>query len=155
MRPALVKYFRRKCGNAARAEDLAQDVIMRVLANRGWKSPDQAKAYIFRSAVNRWRDLKRRDLSHGESVGWEDAAPFAVDEENCPERVLVGEQELHRVVSALQQLSERTRDIFILIRVEQMKQADVAAAFGISVSAVEKHFAKALAQLARCAARSD
>lgn len=155
MRPALVKYFKRKCGDAAQAEDLAQDVLMRALAHCGWATPEQAKGYIFRTAVNRWRDLKRRQLTHGVPVDWDDAADFARDEEKSPERVLVGEQELHRVVAALRALNERTRDIFILVRLEQVKQADIAAMFGISVSAVEKHVARALAHLARWANRPE
>ena len=147
LRPALVKYFLRKCGNAAEAEDLAQDVLLRTLTHAAWESAEQAKGYIFRAAVNRWHDRQRRRATHGHSVEWDDAAPFALDEEKSPERVLVGEEELQQVITALETLSERTRDIFMLIRVERMRQAEVAALFGISVSAVEKHYAKALAQL--------
>lgn len=153
MRPALVKYFRRKCGNAAEAEDLAQDVLVRTLARSGWTA-ERARGYIFRAAVNRWRDRNRRALTHGATVAWDDAAEFALDEEISPERVVVVEQELHRVASALRELNERTRDVFMLIRLEQMKQAQIAAMFGISVSAVEKHLARALAHLARFADRS-
>jgi RNA polymerase sigma-70 factor (ECF subfamily) len=46
-------------------------------------------------------------------------------------------------------MNERTRDVFLLVRLENMKQAEIAARLGISVSAVEKHLAKALAQVAR------
>jgi RNA polymerase sigma factor (sigma-70 family) len=154
MRPALVKYFKRKCGNTAEAEDLAQDVLVRAFARPGWTSTERARGYIFRAAVNRWRDRNRRALTHGTTVAWDDAASFALDEEISPERVVVVEQELHRVASALRELSERTRDVFMLIRLEQMKQAEIAAMLGISVSAVEKHLAKALAHLARVAGRS-
>jgi hypothetical protein len=38
LRPALVKYFLRKCGNAAEAEDLTQDVLVRALGN--WRQSD-------------------------------------------------------------------------------------------------------------------
>ena len=43
-----------------------------------------------------------------------------------PEHVSEIEQELHRVHAALVQLKERTRDIFVLIRLEKMKQSTVA-----------------------------
>jgi RNA polymerase sigma-70 factor (ECF subfamily) len=58
LRPALVKYFLRKSGNAAEAEDLAQDVLVRALGKARWESAEQAKGYIFRIAVNRWRAFR-------------------------------------------------------------------------------------------------
>jgi RNA polymerase sigma factor (sigma-70 family) len=155
LRPALVKYFLRKCGNPAEAEDLAQDVLVRALGNAHWESPEQAKGYIFRIAVNRWHDRNRRGQTHGIVIEWDDAAVFAQVEETSPERVLGSEQELHTVVTALQELGERTRDVFLLFRLEHLKHAQIAEMFGISVSAVEKHVSKAVAHLARRAARSS
>lgn len=154
-RNVLVKYFTRKCGSAAEAEDLAQDVLERVLRYAHCESPEQAKAYIFKVAVNRWRDHHRLTWRRGAVVEWDDTAEFARIEETSPERVLSSEQELHRVVAALQELRERTRDVFMLDRLEHMKHGEIAEIFGISVSAVEKHVAKAVAHLARrTAARS-
>ncbi len=155
MRPALVKYFRRKCGSTEEAEDLAQDVLVRALAHGGWKSPEQAKGYIFRAAVNRWHDRRRRDRTHGVTVQWDEDAASRLGEEITPERVLVIEQAFDHVVAALLELNDRTRDVFILIRLEQMKQSAVAEMLGISVSAVEKHLVKALAHLARRAGQAD
>jgi RNA polymerase sigma factor (sigma-70 family) len=153
LRPALVKYFLRKCGNAAEAEDLAQDVLMRALKKARWESVEQAKGYIFRIAVNRWHDRNRRSLTHGTVIEWDDAANYAQIEETSPERVLGNEQELQNVVAALQELNERTRDVFMLFRLEQLKHSQIAEMFGISVSAVEKHVSKAVAHLARRAER--
>lgn len=153
LRPALVKYFVHKCGNVAEAEDLAQDVLVRALSKTEWESAEQVKGYIFRIAVNRWHDRNRRGLTRGVAVEWDDSATFAQAEESSPERVLSNEQELHGVIAALQELGERTRDVFMLFRLEQMKHGEIAQLFGISVSAVEKHVAKAVAHLARRAAQ--
>lgn len=154
MRPALVKYFQRKCGSGE-AEDLAQDVLLNTLRRASWSSAEQAKGYIFRAAVNRWRDHKRKARTHGVSVEWSEALESGPDrtrfnEEKDPEHVLVVEQDLQRVSSALLQLGERARDIFLLVRLERMKQAEVARMLGVSISTVEKELAKALAHLARC-----
>lgn len=155
LRPALVKYFLRKCGNPTEADDLAQDVLVRALGKAKWQTAEQAKGYIFRIAVNRWHDRNRRKVSHGTVIEWDDDAIFAQVEETSPERVLTDKQELHAVVAALQELGERTRDVFLLFRLEQMKHGQIAEMFGISVSAVEKHVSKAVAHLARHAARSS
>jgi RNA polymerase sigma factor (sigma-70 family) len=151
MRPALVKYFQRKTGDATEAEDLAQDVLVRALGHADWKSAEEAKGYIFRAAVNRWHDHLRRRRSHGISVALD-----AVREQDCgvespPERVLVAREELHQIARVLDTLNVRTRTVLMLIRFEQMKAASVAEMLGISVSAVNKHLASAVASL--CVAR--
>lgn len=149
LRPALVAYFQRRCGNAAEAEDLAQDVILRALSHAEWSSPEEARGYIFRIALNRWRDRGRRKVTHGTEIDWDDDSALSAGEEISPERVLTGQEQLRRVAAALQELEPRTRDVFVLCRLEQMKQKEIADVLGISVSAVEKHLVKALAHVAR------
>jgi RNA polymerase sigma factor (sigma-70 family) len=152
MRPALVKYFKRKTGNPVEAEDLAQDVLLSALTHRNWKTQDQAKGYIFRAAVNRWRDSLRRRRTRGTVIAWDETAAEHAKEslgsENVPERVLIEGQELHQVVRALEGMNVRTRTVLMLIKLEQMRIATVAQVLGISVSAVGKHLAKGIAQLA-------
>jgi RNA polymerase sigma factor (sigma-70 family) len=152
MRPALMKYFKRKTGNPMEAEDLAQDVLLRALTHPNWKTQDQAKGYIFRTAVNRWRDSLRRQRIRGTVIAWDTASPEHANEnsgsENLPERVLIAEEELIQVVRALEGMNVRTRTVLMLIKLEKMRVATVAEMLGISVSAVGKHLAKGIAHLA-------
>jgi RNA polymerase sigma factor (sigma-70 family) len=147
LRPALVRFFRRRRTAPGEAEDLAQDVIVSTLARSNWASHEQAKGYVFRAAINRWRDRRRRQISHGTQIEWNEESARATGEAISPERVLMVEDELLRVVAALQELSERTRDIFMLHRLEHMTYPQIARSLSISVSAVEKHVIKALAHL--------
>lgn len=155
MRPALVKYFKRKTGSAVEAEDLAQDVLVRALAHADWKSADQAKGYIFRAAINRWRDRHRRWRTRGASVPWDERCECELGVENPPERVLMVREELHQIAKALEGLNVRTRTVLMLIKLEQMKAATVADMLGISVSAVNKHLANGVAHLAALRKRLD
>ena len=97
LRPALVKYFKRKTGSAVDAEDLAQDVLVRTLTYSNWKTEEQAKGYVFRTAVNRWRDSLRRQRTRGVSVAWNEAVHECGGEEaredNSPERGLIRSEE--------------------------------------------------------------
>jgi RNA polymerase sigma factor (sigma-70 family) len=147
LRPALVRFFRRRRTAPGEAEDLAQDVIVSTLARSSWTSPEQAKGYVFRAAINRWRDRRRRQISHGTQIEWNEDSARTTGEVSSPERVLIVEDELLRVVAALQELSERTRDVFMLHRLEHMTYPEIARSLSISVSAVEKHVIKALAHL--------
>jgi DNA-directed RNA polymerase specialized sigma24 family protein len=49
----------------------------------------------------------------------------------------------------LAELSQRTRDIFLLSRIELVPNRDIAVRHGISISAVEKHVIKAIAHISR------
>jgi RNA polymerase sigma-70 factor (ECF subfamily) len=155
MRPALVKFFKRKTGNSAEAEDLTQDVLVRALTHAHWRSPNEAKGYIFRIAINRWRDRRRRLQTQGKTVPWEDMANENLGVENPPERVLIVREQFIRVLETLDAMSERTQAVLIMIKLEQMRAAAVAEILGISESAVNKHLAKGLARLAELRKQQD
>jgi RNA polymerase sigma-70 factor (ECF subfamily) len=149
LRPALVRYFTRKTGSAVEAEDLAQDVIVRALTHAHWKTQAQAKGYIFRSAVNRWRDRRRRLRTQGVIVDWNEDSAVESGAEKSPERVLIGEEELSRVLQALRTMDPRSRTVLMLVKLENMKIANVAAALGVSVRTVNNDLARAMARLAQ------
>jgi DNA-directed RNA polymerase specialized sigma24 family protein len=89
MRPALMKYFKRKSGNVVEAEDLTQDVLVRALTHANWKTPSEAKGYIFRTAINRWRDRHRRQKTHGVTVTLDEAELEELGTQSPPECVLI------------------------------------------------------------------
>ena len=68
-------------------------------------------------------------------------------EELDPDRVLQARQSLASVVNALREMPERTRTIFILFRLENMKQREIADMLGISVRTVEQHVIRASTHL--------
>jgi len=148
LRPALVRYFRRKTGSDSEAEDLAQDVLLRVLAHQRWASAEQAKGYVFRAAVNRWHDRCRRLKAQGQLLPWDEALGPRAPAEEAPESWLDRQQEFRLLAQALNDLNPRTRSILMLVKLEKVKIATVADALGISVSAVNKHLARGLARLA-------
>jgi RNA polymerase sigma-70 factor (ECF subfamily) len=149
MRPALVKYFRRKTGSAVEAEDLTQDVLIRALSHVQWTTPGALEGYVFRIAVNCWRDRGRRLKTRGPTMAFDEANLEAAGVDNPPECVLIEEEELNQLLRALEQLTARTRTVVMLIKFEQMRIASVAQVLGISVSAVNKHLARGLACLAQ------
>lgn len=148
-RPALTAYFARRVNRPADAEDLVQDVFLRLTRLPPSTEIRNAEAFIFHTAVNLLRDRARRIKTRRE-VGELAELPFEpLDEEPGAERVLEAKVELRAVLAALNALSERTRHIFLLRRLEQVKVEDIAAYYGISVSAVEHHITRAQAHLAR------
>lgn len=162
-RPALYAYFLRRTRQHADAEDLTHDVFLRLSRLDPSTEIRNIEAFIFQTAVNLLRDRARRAQSHGPFIPLlpDDTGPMAGEHisgglmsgEPTPERVLEAKVELKRVMEALATLSEKTRNIFILRRLEQMKCEDIASFYGISVSAVEQHITKSLAHLAKTVGR--
>ena len=151
----LLKYFQRRLRNRAQAEDLAQEVLLRII-----RSPDSAliqnpEGYVFRTAANLLCDHRRRLLRNPtlRAQPLEDA--LACDpgarlvEDRSPERVLMGEATLTEVLAALAELGELTRNIFVLYRLENVPQKDIAALYGIGQSTVEKHVMRAMLHLSQ------
>jgi RNA polymerase sigma-70 factor (ECF subfamily) len=122
----------------------------------------KADVYIFQVAANLLRDRARQRVwRHAEGHTSLDAPADilaqglgghpALVEDREPERVLLAQQSLARALHALEELSERTRHIYILHRLEKMRHKEIAALLGLSVSAVEKHVIRAVTHLAqRC-----
>jgi RNA polymerase sigma factor (sigma-70 family) len=148
-RPALLAYFLRRLPNPAEAEDLAHDVFLR-LAGVPLEQLRSADAYIFHVAANLLRDRARRWKVRGDYAAAQVAAVDAQYLETQafdPERIEVGRSTLAALMAQLMELPRRTREIFILYRVENVARRNIAQAYGLSISTVEKEVARATAYL--------
>lgn len=146
-RPSLLLYFQRRVRDRAEAEDLVQDVFVRLAQRGDLNNIDRLGGYLFETAANVLRDRSRR-----RQVRAADAHEFFDSERHggadfAPDRVLDGQERLRRAGAALLELPERTRHVFVLRRLEGMRYQEVASRLGISVSAVEKHMHRAMAHL--------
>lgn len=151
--PALQRYFARRVDNRHVIDDLVQDVMLRMHVRDGSNGIDNLEGYIFRTASSVLRDQARRDQVRHAKGHDELTEIHHPVEELTADRVLEAREEVAHVVCALQELPERTRDIFLMRRYEGLAYGDIAERLGISVSAIEKHVAKAVAHVARRMAR--
>jgi RNA polymerase sigma-70 factor (ECF subfamily) len=148
-RAALFAYFMRRLRNRADADDLVQDVFIRLSRLDPSTHVFNAEGLIFHTAANLLRDRARRAKSHRHIGELATLEIDPADEEPGVLRVLEARAELSRVIVALHALSERTRHIFVLRRLEHVRVDDIAMYYGISISAVEHHITKAQAYLAK------
>jgi RNA polymerase sigma-70 factor (ECF subfamily) len=146
-RPALMAFFLRRIRNHSEAEDLTQEVLLRIAQRGEAIDASRPDAYVFQVAANLLRDRGRRHKVRAAYAAGLGASEGARIEERDPDRVLQAKQSLATVLSALRQLPERTRTIFILFRLEGMKQREIADLLGLSVRTVEQHVIRASVHL--------
>jgi RNA polymerase sigma factor (sigma-70 family) len=149
----LMTFFLRRVRDRSLAEDLTQDVLLKVVRASEKGQIERADSYVFKVAINLLRDQRRRAQRVGPAI----FLPIEADRDGhlesqlveaiSPERVLLSEDSLADVLRCLEELGELTRNIFILFRLENMKQKDIAALYGIGQSTVEKHVIKAVLHL--------
>lgn len=135
----LVDHIRRRFGDRGMARDVVHDVCVQLL-ERGEKDDVRAPLALLRkisndTAVSRYRSDRRRGA-------WVQA--FAeLPEVACPAPTPVSrydaERELQLLANAIASLPPRCQAVFIMHKVHQMPQAEVAGHLGISIKTVEKH----------------
>jgi RNA polymerase sigma factor (sigma-70 family) len=146
--PALLAFFMRRVRDRSEAEDLTQEVFIN-LATVRTGAIDSVEAYVFRIAANLLRDRERREKVRAVHYARVERADGANVDVLDPPRVHAGRKALWDVADALEELSPKTRAIFLLLRLERLSQADIASRYGISVSAVQKHLLRAMSHLAQ------
>lgn len=137
----------RRSGSSHDAEDLIQESILRVYEYRAKggeiREPEAVLLRtINRLALNRDRDA-HRDLYSEAAI----EELLLVDDRPQPDEVLDSQQRVALMMKVLDSLPPRTREVLLLHRLAETHHEDIAKQLGISVSAVEKHIARAVAAL--------
>jgi len=143
--PAMLGLARRILGNAAEAEDVAQEAFIRVWTHAArWQPLAQFRTWLTRVVVNLCLDRKRRapwvELEAAGDIV--DPAPGAGEKAESDERERM-------VASAVDKLPARQRSAIVLTYGEGMSNAQVAEILDTSVSAVETLLVRARQNLRR------
>lgn len=139
----LTRFLHRLCGDAALAEDLAQEAGMRLMAAMQRENIEHPRAFLFHAATNLARDQLRRRVvaqAHADALGEFEPAPGA-------DQIAAVQQEVALVARAIADLPARARSVLQLARIEGYSQKEIAAQLGITPKTVENHLTRALAQL--------
>ena len=136
----LIREVRSRTRGRADPEELLHSAYLRLMRYRAQHAVDNIAGFLVRTAVNIGID----NFRHERFIA--DVAPEdVVGAQNSPlqDEVLAARVRLDRVREGLSRLTPRTREIFLMHRLEDMKYREIAERLEISQSAVEKHIAKA------------
>ncbi|PHR60227.1 MAG: RNA polymerase subunit sigma-70 [Robiginitomaculum sp.] len=138
-KPALLAFFSRRTTHSEIAQDLVQDVFMRLLRRKKSGEIEHPAAYIMQTASSVWNDFLRTKQRRHEDMQEEfdefSHSPGGIS----PEREYIGREAVNIILSVLSKLPTRTQDIYLLCRFDGFKRHEAAKRMGISVSAIDKH----------------
>jgi RNA polymerase sigma-70 factor, ECF subfamily len=159
-RGPLYRYFLRQCGHGGQADELFQDVFMRVIsAAAGYEPTAKFSTWLFRIAHNRlvdhWRKTGREavdplasgeDGDHGNQGNDGELDPPAPDGAG-PERQVEQKQLGQALLAALNALPELQREAFLLAEEGGLTLEEIASISGVGRETIKSRLRYATAKL--------
>ncbi len=142
---ALFDFLSRMTGNAAVAEDLVQDVFMRILKYRQtYRDGGRFETWLFRIARNARADYfrSRRPVDPIGDEALDIPAPAA-----GPAHLLEHSRNLARLKRALLLLRDDKRELIVLARYRELTHDEIAAVLGVEVGTVKVRLHRAIREL--------
>ncbi len=130
--------------NRDAADELLQDLFLRILRTTRVAETPNPEAYLFRAAINLafdWRKRAHRSLDFAlleDDVAIDNVAPL--------DR-LVQHENVHRVLAAMEKLSQQDRELISLRYLQSETPEWIAACWGSTPHRIRSRCAKAVARL--------
>ncbi|MGF1511578.1 MAG: RNA polymerase sigma factor [Myxococcota bacterium] len=138
-----MKYVRRQ----DRAEELAQDVFVRVYTTRRYEPSASFRAWLYRVATNLCLNEVRRGEYRVAREDLDDHAELSLGPGAGPEADFEARELTRRLEETLHGLPEKQRAAFLMARFEGLSHEEIASALGSSVPAVKSLIHRALERL--------
>lgn len=148
VRGELLRFFARRT-DRARAEDLVQDVWVR-LRERG--NPDawvEPRAVIFTVAANLATDAGRREVRDRRLLSYDQELMVSVPAAADPLGDAEAAGRVERIAAALARMPPLCRDAFLLNRLQSLTHAEIAEMLGVSKKSVQRYLERAVLQVLR------
>lgn len=144
----LLKFLVARLKSAFTAQDIAQEVYLKISTLDDTVAVRNARAYLFRMAANLAIDHLRRESRRAELQSEFLAIMGEEAHAATPEQDLISREELARLERALAEMPAISRKIFYLSRFEHRTQREIAAIVGLSPTAVFNHIRRVIDHLA-------
>ena len=151
-RDALVRFFAPRLRSPVAAEDLVQDIYLRIVAVEPGREVRDAGGYLYRLGTNLMLDRIRSERRRAaRDYDWRDShrtlvGPEEVSEDPAADNAVAARQRLEAVVAVVRDLPQQTQRVFRMHKFDGQSHSEIAQMLGISRSAVEKHCMAALRQ---------
>jgi len=143
--PRLQRRLRARLRSAEDARDVVQDAFARLLGAR--TLPREPAAFLNRIVRNLVIDRARRMAARGPEVPLDQKDQPRVEPTQSDAIELEQTRALYR--ASVDALPRRTREVFLLHRLEGLAYKEIATRLGISIRTVEWHVAEAIVRIGR------
>ena len=149
-RGPLYRFLLRQVGETATAEELFQDVWMRVIDSRGrYEARAKFTSWVYAIAHNRLMDFYRVS-GRARFVDGEEAGQALEDlpaQDPPPEALIDRKRDALRLLGALSELPEPQREAFLLQQEGELSVEEIGAATGVSRETAKSRLRYAIAKL--------
>lgn len=145
-RSALIRYASAITGDVGLAEDMVQDAWARFVSAATVQTIQEPTGLLFRIVRNLALDAKRRRTFESRLFTQDetDAAQRIPSDAPSAQTSAEAAEELARIMAAVSRLPERTRQAFLLHRVEGLTLVEAGSRLGLSKSLVHELVVSAL-----------
>jgi len=137
----VTSFLRRRLANHADADDLSQEVYIRLLRVKEPGEIRNWRAYVLRVAANvayEWKLLARNQRFHSPDL------LDSIPESSNTEHEVHIEQQMRALTAVMDTLSPKCCAVLLLHRRDQYTYREIASKMGISVSMVKKYLTQGL-----------
>lgn len=151
-RSDLLRFFALRTGSAAAAEDIVQDLYLKISGMEAPADLRSPEAFLYRMGSNLMLDrakAERRQAArdHAWSEAGGGGGPEPVAQEPPADEAVASRQRLQRLLAAVDRLPPKAAAAFRLHKFDGLTHGEVAQKLGVSRSAVEKYIMAALRAL--------
>lgn len=139
----LLRFLRSRLSHGDQAQDLAQEVYLRLLRVEDLRLIRNPRAFVIHlaaHAAHEWRMLARNRLQHSE----EELQQLIADGGD-PADALERDGQIHQLERVLSTLSPKNRAVLLMHRRDGMTCQEIATHMQLSVAMVKKYLARGLA----------
>jgi len=139
--------------NSWAAEDIASGALISLWESVGKYEVHHPLTFLFSIVKNKSIDYLRHELTHQEAlatmseVGLREINNRIATLEACDPEKIYSEEVKTIVESTLNALPEKTKEIFLMSRFQNLTKEEIASALGITTKGVDYHITKALKSL--------
>ena len=131
----IYNYLLKLCKEPQLAEELLQETFFSVYKNlNSFRGDSSLKSWVYTIATNKFRDHLRK--KQGKLVVDSDLLELQPYTANNPEQVVCRDEKIQKVRQAVEDLSPKLRDTFILVRYEGLKYREAAEVLKVSTATV-------------------